>query len=45
VQSFADSIGIAPGIVVGCLQHDGLWPYSQGNQLKRPLSFPAAPDE
>ncbi|MGH3299851.1 MAG: helix-turn-helix domain-containing protein [Trebonia sp.] len=40
VQRFADRIGIAPGIVVGRLQHDGLWPYSRGNQLKRQLSFP-----
>jgi HTH-type transcriptional regulator/antitoxin HigA len=45
VQRFADGIGIAPGIVVGRLQHDGLWSYSQGNELKRPLSFPAAADE
>ena len=45
VQRFADRTGIAPGIVVGRLQHDNLWPYSQGNQLKRPLSFPAAVDE
>jgi HTH-type transcriptional regulator / antitoxin HigA len=40
VQRFADRIGIAPGIVVGRLQHDDLWPYSRGNQLKRQLSFP-----
>jgi HTH-type transcriptional regulator/antitoxin HigA len=40
VQRFADRIGIAPGIVVGRLQHDNLWPYSKGNQLKRQLSFP-----
>jgi HTH-type transcriptional regulator / antitoxin HigA len=45
VQRFADRIGIAPGIVVGRLQHDSLWPYSQGNQLKRQLSFPAEADE
>jgi len=46
VQRFADRIGIAPGIVVGRLQHDDLWPYSQGNQLKRRLSFPTStPDE
>jgi hypothetical protein len=45
VQHFADRIGIAPGIVVGRLQRDNLWPYSQGNQLKRPLSFPAIADE
>lgn len=39
VQRFAARIGIAPGIVVGRLQHDNLWPYSQGNQLKRQLSL------
>jgi hypothetical protein len=44
-RQFADKIGIAPGMVVGRLQHDSLWPYSRGNQLKRPLSFPAAADE
>lgn len=41
VRRFAGAIGIAPGIVVGRLQHDNLWPFSQGNQLKRQLSFPA----
>jgi HTH-type transcriptional regulator / antitoxin HigA len=45
VQRFAAKIGIAPGIVVGRLQHDGLWPSSQGNQLKRQLSFPLSTDE
>ncbi len=45
VQRFADRIGIAPGIVVGRLQHDDLWPYSQGNQLKRQLSFPPVEDD
>jgi len=44
-RQFADKVGVAPGIVVGRLQHDNLWPYTQGNQLKRPLSFPAAADE
>jgi HTH-type transcriptional regulator / antitoxin HigA len=45
VQRFANRIGIAPGIVVGRLQHDNLWPYSQGNKLKRKLSFPPLADE
>ena len=31
---FADDIGIAPGIVVGRLQHDGLLPIDHGNKLK-----------
>ena len=28
-------IGIAPGIVVGRMQHDEIWDYSQGHRLKR----------
>lgn len=32
---FAESINIAPGIVVGRLQHDGLLPRSVGNKLKK----------
>jgi HTH-type transcriptional regulator / antitoxin HigA len=43
VQRFADRIGLAPGIVVGRLQHDSLWPYSQGNQLKCQLAFRPLP--
>jgi addiction module HigA family antidote len=34
VESFADRIGIAPGIIVGRLQHDGLLQNSHGNKLK-----------
>lgn len=45
VRRFADRIGIAPGIVVGRLQHDNLWPYSRGNQLKRQLRFPSQADD
>jgi HTH-type transcriptional regulator/antitoxin HigA len=45
VRSYARGIGVAPGIVVGRLQHDALWPYSQGNELKRRLSFPPIGDE
>jgi HTH-type transcriptional regulator/antitoxin HigA len=45
VQRYAARIGIAPGIVVGRLQHDKLWPYSQGNDLKRQLAFPPPADE
>lgn len=37
-------IGIAPGIVVGRLQHDGLWPYTWGNALKKNISFDAGAD-
>jgi addiction module HigA family antidote len=34
VQDFARRIGIAPGVVIGRLQHDRYIPYSKGNQLK-----------
>ena len=34
VEAFADEIGIAPGIVVGRLQHDGCFPRDRGNKLK-----------
>lgn len=34
IKVFADQIGIAPGIVVGRLQHDHQLPNSHGNQLK-----------
>jgi HTH-type transcriptional regulator / antitoxin HigA len=44
VRRFAERIGIAPGIVVGRLQHDNHWPHSQGNQLKRQLSLSPAVD-
>lgn len=35
VRRFAESIGIAPGIVVGRLQKDRVIPYSRMNDLKR----------
>ncbi|HEC13397.1 MAG TPA: addiction module antidote protein, HigA family [Acidiferrobacteraceae bacterium] len=34
IATFAEQLGIAPGIVVGRLQHDGLIPYSHYNKLK-----------
>ncbi|PZS37528.1 MAG: hypothetical protein DLM62_18690 [Pseudonocardiales bacterium] len=37
VEAFAREIGIAPGIVVGRLQHDGLWGWNRGHNLKRGL--------
>lgn len=39
LRDFADRIDIAPGIVVGRLQHDAYWDHSRGNQLKRRLVF------
>jgi HTH-type transcriptional regulator/antitoxin HigA len=35
IQNFASELGIAPGIVVGRLQHFGELPYSNCNDLKR----------
>lgn len=35
IVTFAEEIGIAPGIVVGRLQHDGILPWNRGNALKR----------
>lgn len=35
VQRFADKLGIAPGIVVGRLQHETLVPFTHLNELKR----------
>jgi HTH-type transcriptional regulator/antitoxin HigA len=35
VVAFAKDIGIAPGIVVGRMQHDKIWDFSKGNKLKR----------
>lgn len=39
VEEFADRIGIAPGIVVGRLQHEDRWPYNRGNELKQRFVF------
>jgi HTH-type transcriptional regulator/antitoxin HigA len=39
VQAFAQEIGIAAGIVVGRLQHDGLWDWNRGHNLKRRLQI------
>jgi HTH-type transcriptional regulator / antitoxin HigA len=37
VKRFASDLGIAPGIVVGRLQHDGIWGYNRGHRLKRSI--------
>ena len=39
IRQFAQSLGIAPGIVVGQLQHKGLLPPSHCNDLKRKLKM------
>jgi len=38
ITQFAEEIGIAPGIVVGRLQHDGLLPNSHLNTLKQRIA-------
>lgn len=35
VRDFAEDLGISPGIVVGRLQHEGLWGWNRGHKLKR----------
>lgn len=39
VENFALEIGIAPGIVVGRLQHEGRWPFKKGAGLKQRFIF------
>lgn len=39
IVQFADNIAIHPGIVVGCLQHDGKIKYSFHNHLKDKFEF------
>ncbi|MEO5332521.1 MAG: HigA family addiction module antitoxin [Magnetococcus sp. YQC-5] len=39
VRTFAETLGIAPGIVVGRLQHEKIVDFSWGNDLKRRLSW------
>lgn len=39
IVSFADRIGIAPGIVVGRLQREGILDWNQGNGLKKRFRF------
>lgn len=38
-RELAAKIGVAPGIVVGRLQHDQRWPYNRGNNLKKKFEF------
>ncbi|MBI1903068.1 MAG: helix-turn-helix domain-containing protein [Planctomycetia bacterium] len=42
IRSFAHALGIAPGIVVGRLQRDGVLPHSHCNDLKRKLAWAKA---
>lgn len=45
IHDFAEQIGIAPGIIVGRLQHDGILERFQGNKLKQILNFGVAGEE
>ncbi len=42
IRSFAASLGIAPGIVVGQLQHRDILPPNRGNQLKQRYRWTSA---
>jgi addiction module HigA family antidote len=44
IERFANELGIAPGIVVGRLQHDGTVPFSNHNKLKKKLAW-VAPEQ
>lgn len=39
VKKFAEEIGIHPGIVVGRLQNDKIWPHHWGNRLRQRLGW------
>ncbi|MCK4412781.1 MAG: helix-turn-helix domain-containing protein [Candidatus Eisenbacteria sp.] len=41
LRSLARQLGIAPGILVGRLQHEGLLPQTHGNRLKQRLEWAA----
>lgn len=43
VKTFAASVGIHPGIVVGRLHHERLWDYSRGHSLRSKLQFASDP--
>lgn len=44
IHSFAEEVGVGPGIVVGRLQHEGLLARHQGNALKQTLNWKFAED-
>jgi Zn-dependent peptidase ImmA (M78 family) len=39
ILRFGELIGIAPGIIVGRLQHENIISFSQGNKLKKRFRF------
>ncbi|MBD9730259.1 ImmA/IrrE family metallo-endopeptidase [Streptomyces sp. H28] len=44
ITAFARRAGIAPGIVVGRLQHDGVLDWKYGSKLKRPIEISLSGD-
>ncbi|MCY4572307.1 MAG: HigA family addiction module antitoxin [Gemmatimonadetes bacterium] len=42
VELFAADLGIHPGIVVGRLQHEDIWPHTHGNGLRQRLTLSAS---
>ncbi len=42
VSGFASELGIHPGIVVGRLQHEQIWPHNRGAGLRQRLEFAEA---
>lgn len=45
IEAFARQTGIAPGIVVGRLQHDGALEWSHGNKYKRTINISLTENE
>ncbi|OIH83515.1 hypothetical protein BLJ79_15760 [Arthrobacter sp. UCD-GKA] len=39
VREFAAAIGVCPGIIVGRMHHDGIWPYQNGRGLYKRLAI------
>jgi len=39
IRPFAEEIGIAPGVVVGRSQNEGVLKWNEGNSLKRRFEF------
>lgn len=39
VPALAEQLGVATAILIGRLQHDGIIPYTHGNELRRRLTF------
>ena len=44
VEDLADELGIHPGIVVGRLHHERIWPHDRGNRLCERLELAGPTD-